>query len=383
MSVHRRSLLGLVALSLALAAGRADAEAFWSTNYGKLLAFEVDFQGGAAQYTMQATGDASGIFNYFGVAREPGTGTLWVVYNDLSQYRLALGRLQPGTSRPQEVALLDPTYEHARNPKFASNGTLYLVLVGTYPDRTILASMNTATGHAEPILTFTSPSFLAGLGFDSISGKLYLSGTEDCTPACTWFLDTLTVPQHQRERLLDFTSYIDGEPLFSSAGEMLVVDGNLYQSNGATLVYFSGAPQVSTPFGPFFASLFEGSPAEGTLGCVPSPNRACLQNRRFAVEATYDATSYGGSTGVAKPQLESDESIKFSFFAPANLEVFAKVIDGCGYNGHYWIFASGLTNLGVALRVTDTTTGEAYEIDNPSGQTFAPVLDIQAFACSQ
>jgi hypothetical protein len=29
------------------------------------------------------------------------------------------------------------------------------------------------------------------------------------------------------------------------------------------------------------------------------------------------------------------------------------MIDGCGLNGHYWVFAGGLTNVKVVLTVTD------------------------------
>lgn len=76
-------------------------------------------------------------------------------------------------------------------------------------------------------------------------------------------------------------------------------------------------------------------------------------------------------------------SLKFNFFSPENLEIFVKVIDGWGYNGHYWIFASGLTSLGVSRRVTDTVGGTVFVHDNGSGQVFAPVLDIQAIPCGE
>ena len=61
-------------------------------------------------------------------------------------------------------------------------------------------------------------------------------------------------------------------------------------------------------------------------------------------------------------------------------EVLVKVIDGCGFNDRYWVFLSGLTNLGVELTVTDTATGEVVTFDNGVGIDFEPVLDTNAFA---
>ncbi len=96
---------------------------------------------------------------------------------------------------------------------------------------------------------------------------------------------------------------------------------------------------------------------------------------------TYDASVFGGSSGPATPLMESDESLKFSFFTPENLELLLKIIDGCSYNGHYWVFFSGLTNVGVSLRITDMSNGAVYSYDNPPGTTLVPALDIQALAC--
>lgn len=383
MSLRRRLLTHSFALGVLLSAANAGAETFWSTSYGKLVAFELDFESGAARYVMQATGDPSDTVLYFGVASEPGTGALLVFYFDSAENRTALGRLRPGSFRPQLVTHLPATYDSANMAKFSPGGVLYVLLGESYLYRQTLATLDTVTGAVSPILTFSSPGFLSGFGFDPVSGKLFLSGTESCDPVCTWFLDTLTVPQHQRERVLENTSYIAGDPLFNGDGEMLVMATNFYRIQGQTLAFFSDALRVPTPFGLGFMPLFTGSPAAGTQGCLPSSSRGCLQNRLFAVEASYDATAYGGTTGLAMAQLESDESLKFSFFSPENLEVFVKVIDGCGYNGHYWIFASGLTSLSVTLLVTDTVGGAVFIHNNNSGHVFRPVLEIEAFPCGE
>ncbi len=57
------------------------------------------------------------------------------------------------------------------------------------------------------------------------------------------------------------------------------------------------------------------------------------------------------------------------------------MLDACvaPYN-HFWVFAAGLTNVEVILRVTDTESTEVWESVNPQGTPFQPVLDTGAFA---
>ncbi len=47
---------------------------------------------------------------------------------------------------------------------------------------------------------------------------------------------------------------------------------------------------------------------------------------------------------------------------------------------HFWVFAAGLTNVGVTLRVEDTLTGAVQEYTSGLGETYQPVLDLGAFA---
>ena len=57
------------------------------------------------------------------------------------------------------------------------------------------------------------------------------------------------------------------------------------------------------------------------------------------------------------------------------------MLDGCGVNNHFWVFAGGLTNVEVEIRVKDTTTGAAQTYNNPQKTPFAPLQDINAFDC--
>ena len=170
--------------------------------------------------------------------------------------------------------------------------------------------------------------------------------------------------------------------MFTASGDLLLMNPFIYRVQGGELTQWAFPPYMRTPFGSMFRDLAQASLADETSpGCHPSLTHGCLQNRRFALDVTFDPSDHGLPPGPATPQLESDESLKFYFFEPENLEVFVKILDGCGYNGYYWIFASGLTDLGVSVRVTDTLSGDVYSHDNPRGRVFTPLLDIEAFPC--
>jgi predicted esterase len=110
--------------------------------------------------------------------------------------------------------------------------------------------------------------------------------------------------------------------------------------------------------------------------CVPSPTALCLRGR-FRVEATWETATVQGTARVV--QL-TDESGYLWFFDAKNVEVSVKVIDACTFNGRHWVFASGSTDVRVALTVTDTARGGQVSYLNPRGQPFQPILDTSAFA---
>ena len=112
--------------------------------------------------------------------------------------------------------------------------------------------------------------------------------------------------------------------------------------------------------------------------CVPSAAALCLNNNRFEVSATWRIPGGGSGSGQAIP-LTIDTGY-FWFFDAANVEVILKVLDGCGVNGRYWVFASGLTDVNVELTVTDTRTGIRRIYRNPQGTAFQPIQDTSAFA---
>ena len=79
----------------------------------------------------------------------------------------------------------------------------------------------------------------------------------------------------------------------------------------------------------------------------------------------------------------TDASGNFWFFSQTNIELDVKVLDGCGVNNRFWVFAAGLTNVKVDLTVTDTETGVSKVYHNPAAHVFSTITDAGAFASCQ
>jgi hypothetical protein len=120
--------------------------------------------------------------------------------------------------------------------------------------------------------------------------------------------------------------------------------------------------------------------------CIPTPDSHCLQDGRFRVSVDWETKA--GATGVGKVVADagfeelsgSSDSGLFWFFAPANWELMVKVLDGCGTNQRFWVFAAATTNVGYTLRVEDTATGAVREFTNPLGASAQALADTDAFA---
>ena len=111
--------------------------------------------------------------------------------------------------------------------------------------------------------------------------------------------------------------------------------------------------------------------------CVPNTTTLCLSTR-FEVTAKWQKPDGSSGSGTAVP-LTPDTGY-FWFFDPTNVEVVTKVLNGCSVDNHYWVFSSGLTNVGVTLTYTDTASGARKSYSNAVGDAFEPVQDTSAFA---
>lgn len=114
--------------------------------------------------------------------------------------------------------------------------------------------------------------------------------------------------------------------------------------------------------------------------CPADTHTLCLNADRFAVTADFQSTPEGPSTPATAVPLTGDTGY-FWFFDPANIELVVKVLTGCSVNSDYWVFASGLTNVGVRINVTDTLTGAVRTYSNDVGTAFPPIQDTTAFPC--
>ena len=95
-----------------------------------------------------------------------------------------------------------------------------------------------------------------------------------------------------------------------------------------------------------------------------------------------EVSGYGfGAARVVDVDLPGDSSGIFYFFDPANAEMLVKVLDGCGINGHWWIFAAAATDQQFVLQVRDTVTGATRNHWRTAGAPAEAIADLQAFRC--
>jgi hypothetical protein len=111
--------------------------------------------------------------------------------------------------------------------------------------------------------------------------------------------------------------------------------------------------------------------------CANAATVVCLDGGRFRVDVQWSVPD--GTRGASRMRGLTAESAYATFFDPGNVELMIKVLDACSYNGRYWVFAGGLTNVAVTARVRDTLGGATWTHLNPLGQPFAPVQDTGAF----
>ncbi len=104
-----------------------------------------------------------------------------------------------------------------------------------------------------------------------------------------------------------------------------------------------------------------------------------FQGERFQASATW---STAADSGEGQAVMLTSESGYFWFFGPENVEVTVKVLDACNLPGfgNFWVFAAGMTDVGVTLTVTDTLFGVSRVYNNVLGTGFDPIRDTSAFA---
>ena len=165
----------------------------------------------------------------------------------------------------------------------------------------------------------------------------------------------------------------DVEVASASAGSVPAdPDVAIGDADEVTVVYARRGPG-GEPEGVFARSI------EPTLAspCVAGDATLCVQDDRFRVLVEWQ--DFEGRSGAGQAVALTRDTGTFSFFDPDNIEILIKVLDGCAINGRFWVFAGGLTNVEVNLRVDDSASGVTRPYFNSLGQSFEPILDLGAF----
>jgi hypothetical protein len=118
--------------------------------------------------------------------------------------------------------------------------------------------------------------------------------------------------------------------------------------------------------------------ARPAFTCVEDAFTMCLNGGRFEVVASFDTTQ--GQSGAAEMVRLTDDSGYMWFFTSSNIEAVIKVLNGCGLNSAYWVFAGGLTDVHTLITVTDSVTGISVTYENPQKTAFQPIQDTDALA---
>lgn len=114
--------------------------------------------------------------------------------------------------------------------------------------------------------------------------------------------------------------------------------------------------------------------------CTTHGTSLCLRGGRFQVRAHWEIPSKGLSGDGSAVALSADSGY-FWFFDSGNVELIVKVLSSCSSDHpHFWVFAGGLTNVGVTLTVTDSQTLETKTYTNTAGVAFQPIQDTSAFS---
>jgi hypothetical protein len=114
--------------------------------------------------------------------------------------------------------------------------------------------------------------------------------------------------------------------------------------------------------------------------CVASTTVLCLgEGGRFQVSARFDPPN-GEPADAGMVDIGRQDSGVAFFFSENNLELLFKVLDGCGFTNHYWVFFAATTTVEFTLTVIDTLADQIRTYTNPQGQRANAITDTEAFA---
>jgi hypothetical protein len=317
-----------------------------------------------------------------GLARLSTTGQLYgIAVNDgQTSY---LGRIDWASGQWTTVGMVGPPISDLAAD---SAGKLYGLVPfnGGVHTTTMLLSIDPATAAPTVLTTLNdhqgpdNGSIGGALAFNPADGFLYYA---DADQDGKLFIDRISLQTLAQTNALSSQVPLQPFAMTFARGQLWLYDGDDWgsvdASNFAADVTVQPINEVPTVVGAETFNIVTFIP--NSLPCEPSPTVACLDGR-FTIAVVYDATPANG-TGPANVVLESADSVKFTFFDPSNIELIVKVLNGCSLGQHWWVFAGGLTNVGVSIKVTDTATGAFKNYSSKKGDLFQAFADTSAFPC--
>ncbi|MEO7795895.1 MAG: hypothetical protein ABIV06_14100, partial [Thermoanaerobaculia bacterium] len=117
------------------------------------------------------------------------------------------------------------------------------------------------------------------------------------------------------------------------------------------------------------------SPAPTTFPCPPAADLACTGDGRFRWFAAW--RDFVNRQGMGRASAALPGAAAFWFFAPENLELVGKLIDGGSVNGYFWAYLAALSNLETSLNVFDVASEAHADYFSPLGR-FTSLGDVRA-----
>ena len=112
-------------------------------------------------------------------------------------------------------------------------------------------------------------------------------------------------------------------------------------------------------------------------GCSATDTSLCLADR-FSARVEWRTEDDATGVGSVVPCGSADTGL-FWFFNEANVELTVKVLDGCGVNGHHWVFVASGSTVEYEITVTDTLHDETRTYGNELGETHSLIANTNAF----
>jgi hypothetical protein len=115
-------------------------------------------------------------------------------------------------------------------------------------------------------------------------------------------------------------------------------------------------------------ALHQGTGGGDGGGEVESSDHLSLLDGRFEVSVDFLNQHSGDEAGLGRAVAGTNNAGYFWFFTQDNLELVVKMIDARPFDGHFWVFWTGLSDVKYNIEVKDTETGETWEFHNPAGK---------------